>query len=1029
MLKNIALRATAGSGKTRALTKRFLELYLGLEDYRLPSLCAITFTNKATMEMKERILSYLKLLANSSIEPDTEEEREIIKSFREKFSGVDLEQLARKKQKFLLNNLSDLQVSTLDSLFFNFLSAIPFQAKVLPGFEIIEDLQAAAILEETLDEFFEEAMHNPRTEKAIRGLLRPEEGNVKEQTKEAFGSFVGHLREIKNVFPDPPALLAHWERERNKIISEIRGPVLNFIALVEDNAAYQTKRGEANVRIGKKIEKMKGAIREGKLEEIAGDFVAKKISEGRDFSRFLDNLNNAGRGDVGLTIHQEIDGLQKKFEDYINATSNKLILAHLIPIQQIYERFQKKKHEQNLLTYDDLEFLTLEALRGGEEEREHLYFKLSGKISHLFIDEFQDTSIREWEVLQPIAEEATSGEGSLFYVGDPNQAIFRWRKGEARLFDQVIRRFPGKIEEKDLDKNYRSKKEIVDFVNTLFRERAAYRPMISMSPEGGWVRVTDLGEYNREEGKEKVGQEVVRIIKELNHKGYKYSDVTILVRRNKTGVELADRLRQERIPCASESQAMLLAQQEVRTVLSLLQFLEDPEDDFALGQVLLSPIFGLQEEEVFRIKKKKPLYLTLRDEHPDWEPTRKLTDLLNLVGFLNPYELLFRIYTRLGLEKIYGHSEPILSLLEAALRYCQEHGYAPLSEFIEWLKTSGKAIEVREKQPAGVNILTVHKAKGLQFKVVILPETQWQQQPEDKSLLFDYKPGEVLPSQIYWRRAIRNVFSGPFDREKERLRDDELNLLYVALTRAQQGLWVLGYRSARLRGFTWFSYIEKNIGGSYSAGEIKKLKESPSKFRVAELEPEPIFLPLAEAFQEEEHGLFSPTEKRNEILTEGRRGEIKWGNIYHHALCKVEWLDGKDIGKLIEEIVSYTKKAVARTDGEAKDIDKRLPGFLWATLNNPQWRPIFFKDNRRVVLKTEVPVYFQGQRNDVSGRIDRLIIEADLVSIIDFKSGKDKEADHRQMELYKEGIERIYPGRRVETYLVTKRGKDGYTYR
>ena len=238
--------------------------------------------------------------------------------------------------------------------------------------------------------------------------------------------------------------------------------------------------------------------------------------------------------------------------------------------------------------------------------KEYLYFKSSSQIEHLLIDEFQDTSIIQWIILKPIVEEITAGENhSFFYVGDPNQAIYRFRGGESRLFNHIPNTFPGKIQSEYLTENHRSKEEIVSFVNNVFSSQPEYKPMKSTQKEGGWVIVEDLGEYKQKEGSEAVQKHVVKIIKSLKKKGYEYSDIALLVRRNEAGVKLSEVLEEAGIPTRSESKASLIYQEGIQDIMNLLRWLINPSEDFYLSLTLLSPLFSLKEKTIENLNREK----------------------------------------------------------------------------------------------------------------------------------------------------------------------------------------------------------------------------------------------------------------------------------------------------------------------------------------------------------------------------------------------------------------------------------------
>ncbi len=745
--KNIALKAFAGSGKTRALTLRFLSLYLKGED--LSSIYAITFTNKATAEMKQRIEKYLQ----------------------------DIPQ----KKKDFISNLSDLHISTIHSFLYSILSTIPFESEIMPNFEIIEDQQAEEILDQVIDEFFEQK----DAPEIIKNITDIGVVSIKKRLKHLFLSLL----------PDLPM-----------------------------------------------------------------------ISPSAD-----------GDGDPFLS-----------------------------PFLLLFNKFEKRKRQLNVLTYSDLEYYALRVLKDSQT-REYLYFKSTSKIKHLLIDEFQDTSITQWNVLSPIAREVTSGAGSLFYVGDPNQAIYRFRRGEPRLFDWVKEEFKGKIVQQTLNVNYRSTEQIITFVNSIFSE---YGKMQGSGDNTGWVRVDNIGEFDKkEQGMEGMYQRLIKIIKDLGKKDYRHNDIGILVRTNQSARDIGDALLENGIPVRAEYENLLVSRPEIRDIIAFLKFIDNPEDDFSLAQVLLSPIFGLTEDKLLHLTSHispPTIYLALIDKYPEWNITKTLKDILNIAGYLSPYETLSLIYQKTDIFNKYQTQENLVFLLKAAYDI-EKKGYISLIEFMDYIENTSESIP--EIQKDGVRILTVHKAKGLEFPVVILPDTVWRfKTQENRWFVFDIK--ENLEQEIYWRKC--NIAEEMLDREKQRIERDELNNLYVALTRAIQGLWIIGFKTKRIKG-SWFEFITSKVGSEYSKGQIKQKpktdnrKPPPAKelVRRAGITDNLILLPKSQKLKlKKERTLFSPTVEKTEITTRQRRTKMKRGELIHKALSMIQWLDGKDIEKLVEDICS-----------------------------------------------------------------------------------------------------------------------------
>ncbi len=1011
-IDNIGLVSAAGAGKTRALTRRFLLLYLHKANYPLASLYGITFTNEAAFEMKKRIFSYLDLLAGHRVDKDQDKsEKDIFRYFSD--FVPDIKETTKKKKRYLLNNLSDLHISTFHSLFASFLSSMPFAAGILPGYRIIEETQEETIFDLSLDKFFDNVHQNKDLQHVVNELLEQQETNIKESIRTIFWNVIPYFEFLKNLIAQEAIIRKSLIEQGNKYCEALN----NFKNFIHDHEActYTKNTKQMNKNLCDFLAKIDKCIETEDPDVMADYIFGVDIASKNYFQSFIKNL-----GDGAHEFNAILDRAKNTELEYLNLLSDQQILIHLKPILEIHREFQKVKQDKNLLSFSDIETYTLQALQNNPEP-DYLYFKIGAEMNHLMIDEFQDTSFRQLEILEPLIAEILAvepSEKSFFYVGDPRQAIFRWRGGTPELFNLLKEKYPGKIKEEELIVNYRSKENIIDFVNMVLGKNDKAKP----GNTGGWVRTVNLGEFSdREQGEDVIIEKTLTIAEDLHDNfGYEYSDIAVLVRSNKFGTAIAEEFARNHVPCISKSRADILSDNDVRFVLNLLKFLDDPENDFALLPVLLSSAFNLKEETLRQLKSgKKTLYLALLDLYPQWHATKKLQKLLALVHFTNPYELIYQIYQELELRISYS----LATLLDFALDYTKQ-GFNHLSTFISWLEHAGAATEIKEIHPEGVKVLTVHKAKGLEFEVVIIPETNWLlPRFENRQLIFSYKENSAEPERIYWRKYGK-YFKNLATQEQERLKRDELNLLYVALTRAKSGVYVLGFESPRIELGFWFDAIREKTGDSnYALGEV--IKKETTRHAKEKHEP---YGPISEEpmMIKEERTLYSPTERGVEIIEPARRRGMEFGDMIHKALARIEWLDSIDSEKIANDIITYIKNAYVRLPEDASRIDSKLVPLLTETLTDPDLRFLFYRGNRDTKCKNELPVYFEEEKRDISAHIDRLIIEGDNIFIIDYKTGDEKPEYKKQMHVYKTGIQKIYPGKIVKTllvYLEKDRGK------
>lgn len=1001
---NTALESAAGSGKTRELTKRFLRLYLDDARHPLDSLYGITFTNEATREMKKRILHYLDLLAQD--EPAPGPDQDIQDHFRNLFP--DLPARAAERRRHLIRNLSDLNVSTFHSLFASFLSSIPFAAGILPGYRIIDEAEGERFFETVLDRFFDEFSADRRLVAALRELVDTEETPLKT-------AITGTYWRLQPYLPYLAGLLER-EAEVRAAVGQARAGLAagldEFRRYVLAHAAQaRTAAGAMDKRFAAFLDSFDGFIERGRAENLPATLLDGSYAGVQYVQKFLSNLG-AGSGDF-IALLGRLDDHVRRF---LNALSDEQLVVHLKPIVEVHRRWTAAKQERNVLTFDDIETRTLQALQSGADV-DYLYFKIGARIRHLLIDEFQDTSLRQLAILDPIIEEITAvspPEKSIFYVGDPHQAIFRWRGGAAELFDYLLARYQGKIQKRRLPCNRRSAAAIVEFVNRVTGSRDQADP----AAPAGWVLVEDLGPAAKvDEGKALAFERTRALVQELHDRhGYDYRDIAVLTRRNQSAREVAEYLGRQGIPVLSRSSADLLGNPDAQFVAHLLRFLDDPEDDFSLSHVLLSPEFEGGEAllvELRRSAPRKTLYLALADHYPNRAVTKILGRLLKLVYFLDPRAIVSRIIAECGLSLSYG----LTAMLDAASDFIREEGALPLEAFLDWLERSGADIEIPSLCLDGVSVLTVHKAKGLEFEVVILPETFYQPRyGENRQLIMSYQPGDIVPERVYWR-AYGKHDPALAEAEARRIGRDELNLLYVALTRARRGLYVLGFRTGkepgRPAGF-WFPLVVERTAADHRTGEVVP-KGEPRTEAAAEPYRPPAPPPAA---VREERALYSPTERSIEIVEPRRRRSMEFGEIVHRALSRIGWLDRVDVTKAAIEAAAYAGARYGRLPGEAQRIEELVRPLLERTFNDPDLREIFFGGGPDRQVRNELAVYYEDERRDVSIQIDRLIAAPDRIVVVDYKTGAETGDYGQQLRVYARGAALIYPGRSIETYLL-----------
>ena len=815
------IKASAGSGKTYTLTSSFLSLLAGSSGAswsRPPSGCAvaegdaygwqeilaITFTNKAATEMRERLLSRLKgmALARSA----TASKESFWKPAR-----------ARDAVDMLIRSYSSLNIRTIDSLLHLMvrLSALDFDLS--PDFEprfadsditgpIFDDMAEQARDDELLGSLFRRACRQMLRSEKTRGFLAGE--RIRERVtamvslmlagdgwsirdlaspEEAEDHFAFILRGIEN---DAREMRARIEQEELKASKHF----LNALAACIDCGGRAAKLPLSSAMFQKES--------------------------------FDDCLLKASKGSASLSLHALYESLQSDLREIRVLLGARRLMPFAELAQAVYARVEEYERKNGIIAASQVPRLAIRAADDSEGVNE-LFCRLGARITHMLIDEFQDTSRDQWLALQPLAEEALSKGGSLTIVGDVKQAIYGWRGGDAALFDQLVR--PGSpllslVERPTLETlpfNWRSRQRIVAWNNALFSplgDMAFARELLSPLAEGdgelleqqasllaeAFDRASQsaehcapgglvtLRELDRGREDEELSSRLPDMVEALG-KGRAWGDICILARNNDQAAKAAAWLMARRIPVVTQGSLLLAEQPVIAGLVSLLRFLNDPDDDIAfwaalnareLLPVLPSPDGGVLDEAAItdwaaRRSRQRTLARQFAADFPEaWESV--FAPLHDNAGLLTPYDAVMEVMERWHVMERCPQAEGFVRRFLEVLFCAEEQGVSDLSGFLDLWDESGS----QEKAPLpesmdAVRIMTMHKAKGLEFDVVILPWLNFSlgRSSDDKSIFWNSRGTGLLA-------PLCRDMGRPWLEDRMNTARESLHLIYVAMTRA-----------------------------------------------------------------------------------------------------------------------------------------------------------------------------------------------------------------------------------------------------
>ncbi len=1013
-----AVEASAGSGKTYCLARRYLQLLINPclkpEEIPLDTILAITFTNKAALEMKERILDLLKKIALNKFS-DRKEEEELLSSL-----GVD-ETYARQKafkiMDHILKNYNFFQVQTIDSFINAILSGCAFKLDLSANFTTEREYREYLVL--SLDKLIERA-HEDKEVLAI------------------FHNFLKQYIYLENApgwFPKQHIL---------SIITALYSKSAKF----SGNFLVSSINYKDILKLKEEILALMHKLQDELLEGTHKTFVkalASFLGENKEYFDLDDVSNFFRKEDYPLNKGCRISARTEKIWFRIRDRLKDLSEAESLFAYNYYiDIFNAALSDLKALASRDdmlfLEALNKEAAVLFQEKNlnlPELYWRLASRFGHFLLDEFQDTSALQWENLKPMVKEALSSSGSLFFVGDKKQAIYRFRGGETGLIDSIKEEF-GKIHviAESLTRNFRSQRQIVEFNNLIFSranlERflnalsaskkddsllgeadkeaildvfGAARQEFLESKPGGFVLLERLGSNNIRNKEAQVRERLIPLVKELTDR-FNPEDIAILVRKNDEAQTVTSWLLEELIPVESEATLDIRQNPYIKELVSLLRFLNSPIDNLSFASFILGDIFSrasrLEQTRlrdfIFDLNRggqaRGYLYREFRQAFPEvWDEL--LEEFFKNVGFVPLYELVVSILGKLNiLQEFPEYQAFFMGFIELIRR--QEEKSPCISGFLEFFSTARpEELYVNSSSNRAIKVLTIHKAKGLEFPVAIVPFLEINIRVDDE-IVVENEQGLALlynkKSYADFSPRLRKIRS----REYLKALIDELNAIYVALTRAAQELYVFvpekGERGANIAcGLFTQTHMEsgdKTMRGKDISGVSM-----------------PIDIPVSE-YKDWIHLL------RDEFVEKGVlrwRDKVQRGEILHYILSFIGNLHGQDKKMIIEQALEYCRARFPLVDdlSEFKNTVQEL-------LSKEELRVFFEVAAGNVFTEKEIVNRFGDTL-----RIDRLVITGTGAIIIDYKSEKEESGGYQeQVREYMGIIQEIYPQLEVKGMLL-----------
>lgn len=1143
--------ANAGTGKTYILVNRVLRLLLrGNEPHKI--LC-LTFTKAAAAEMENRLFETLAKWVTMPTEDllSIDNNESLAKVLGKEPNEQEIE-LARRLFAKSIETPGGMKVQTIHSFCEKLLQRFPLEAEVPPHFKVLDETVASDIIKHAMNQVLTKALKNPQSEES-KALSKV----ISFSNDSQFESLISNALQQKAVWgplisPDKKALitslsallqlpenqsLPHWQ---DQMVSSIEDELIKSLVPILND--------EGSKRDGELAKKLDEALNtksnDHRIRTLQKAFLTEK-NEPRSEKTLLTKAIKENYPALASQLFRAQGSFYEAFIAHeslmvADATKSLLILA-----DKIITLYEQQKRIRAALDYQDLIEKTASLLSSRQNTAWVLY-KLDQGLDHILVDEAQDTSPEQWQVITSLTEEFFFSEGArdaiiktdnsgnadqkydrrieertLFAVGDEKQSIYGFQGAEPKQFSEMGEHFTKSAERANknfktipLNLSFRSTSAVLNSVDLVF-QKPHLRDCLTMSGaeithysnrqlETGLVEIWDTekdeklekseafnpleeGEAHNASGRcaERIAKQIRTWLDEgeiLASKGraVEAGDILILVRKRAPFAPMIIRaLKAQNIPVAGADRIVITEQLAVMDMLALGDFLLLPEDDLALACVLKSPIFNLDDDDLFQLShgRKGSLWQSLRyfakREEKYNEVASQLSLWLSRADILPPFEFFANLLEGEGLRKKFiarlgaVAGDALDEFINLSLQY-DELEPPSLQGFLSWLRRSGAEVKRdMEKGRNEVRVMTVHGAKGLEADIVFLPDTCSSKSASQSESLLKIKQPDLpespknknLVSTTLWSLPNKSHLA-PIKEARNAISEDakseQMRLLYVAMTRARDRLYVCGFEGTRGRSKDcWYNLIDEGL-----EEHLKEIKKPDGtivrQFQTGE-QSKPIEKSLAH--EEETQTLPLPEWAKTKAITEPVRTiPVAPSSVIPYetpeddedklpvepALISPKKMgdDGRFIrGRLVHKLLEYLpdvaeserlKAAETLAKHHGRDLRKEhqtsIINETLAIINNTDYKDLFGPGSKAEVSliakitpkKTgATPILLQGQ-------IDRLVVKENEILIIDYKSNRPSprkledvaEAYQVQLAAYRIALGEIYPHHKLKSALL-----------
>lgn len=1036
MSKLLVYKASAGSGKTFTLAVEYIKLLIANpRAYR--QILAVTFTNKATAEMKERILSQLYGIQTS--DKDSVAYLARIKEETGK-SEPEIRKAAGIALSYMLHDYSRFRVETIDSFFQSVMRNLARELELSPNLNI--ELNNAEVLSDAVDSMIEKLIP---TSPVLAWLLDyideriadDKRWNVSDEVK-SFGRNIfdeGYIEKGESLRQRlrNPEIIKEYRKQlkalEGEILEQMKGFYDHFEEELDGHALVAEDLKNGSRGIGSYFRKLNNGnlgndIRNATVEkclENAKNWATKTSPRQADIIALAESSL--------MQILEEAETLRSKNNLLLN--SCRLSLQHLNKVQllaNIDEEVRRLNYDNNRFLLSDTNALLHQLVKDGDSS--FVFEKIGTNIRNVMIDEFQDTSRMQWGNFKLLLLEGLSQGADSLIVGDVKQSIYRWRNGDWGILNSLNERidhFP--IQVKTLKTNRRSETNVIRFNNELFTAASnylngvykqqlgndcedlqkAYADVAQESPrssEKGYVKVSFL---EPDEEHDYIEQTLIALgeeVKQLQASGVRLNDITILVRKNKSIPRIADYFDKE-LQCkvVSDEAFRLDASLAVCMMIDALRYLSDENNPIACAQLAVSYQNEILQKE---IGWNELLLLPTVNYLPP-----SFTEHLKELRLMPLYELLEELFSLFEMNRIQEQDAYLFAFFDAVTDYLQSNS-SELDAFIRYWDDILCSKTIPSGELEGIRIFSIHKSKGLEFHTVLLPFCDWKLENETNNQLVWCVPPQtpfnaldILPIN-YSTQMAESIYGDEYLKERLQLWVDNLNLLYVAFTRAGKNLIVWSRKGqkgtmsellanslpivAQHESVEWDEDLYEQ--GELCASEEEKVKETTNK-----LVRKPDKLPIR--MESIRPDIEFRQSNRSADFIQGTEEEdsddrfINRGRMLHTLFSAIDTAD--DIDSAIERLIFEGVISTREKEAEIRDLVHKA----FSTPEVQDWY------SGSWTLFNECAIIYKEKGELQTRRPDRVMMKDGQVVVVDFKFGKENPKYNKQVKDYMQLLTRM----------------------